>query len=150
PFKAALQLLRASEQPEDLIARLCQFIREAPDVETSHIRPFVVARQWGCDRWTVLRLFLEATRAGFLEFNWEILCPNCRSTQQPAIVSLAEVRRSSHCEVCQIQYDAQFDQSIELKFAVHPSIRAQDRQTFCLAGPGGKPHVVAQILLDPG
>jgi adenylate cyclase len=58
--------------------------------------------------------------------------------------------RTSHCDVCQIEFDAQFDRSVELKFAVNPAVRKRDDQTFCLAGPGGKPHVLSQAWLQSG
>jgi class 3 adenylate cyclase len=87
---------------------------------------------------------------GLLQFRWEVLCPNCRSSREPLTASLSELKRAAHCDVCQIQFDAEFDKSVELKFTVHPSVRKISDQTFCLAGPGGKPHVLRQLLLQPG
>jgi class 3 adenylate cyclase len=125
-------------------------LREAPDVELTHIRPLAVARRWNADPWEVLSLFLHATRGGLLDFRWEILCPNCRSSRQQPVKSLSGLTRTSHCDVCQIEFDAQFDRLVELKFAVNPAIRQRDDQTFCLAGPGGKPHVLSQTWLEAG
>ena len=93
---------------------------------------------------------LLAAHGGLLQFRWEILCPNCRSARAPLATSLAELKREAHCDVCQIRFDAEFDKSVELKFTVHPSVRKISDQTFCLAGPGGKPHVLRQLLLQPG
>lgn len=149
-LQAGLKKLRETGQPADLIRRLEEMLRASPDVELSHIRPFSVARGWGCDRWPVLRLFLHATNCGLLNFSWEVLCPNCRSSRQPATTSLSSLRQSVHCEVCQISYDGQFDKSVELKFKVSPAVRPNEAQTFCLAGPGGKPHIVSQLMLAPG
>ena len=145
-----LKHLRGASQPPALVKRIEQFLRESPDVELTHIRPFAVARQWGADRWEVFRLFLHATRAGLLDLRWEILCPNCRASRQPLTTSLSRIQREAHCEVCHIKYDADFDKSVELKFAVNPAVRALDDQTYCLAGPGGKPHVASQLWLEPG
>ena len=149
-MQAGLGKLRVAGQPEELVHHLDRFIREMPDIEISHIRPFAVAWIWQRDRWGVLDLFLHATRAGLMDLSWEVLCPNCRSTRLPPASSLKEMHRTSHCGVCQIKFDAQFDKSVELKFSVSPAIRLGDRQTFCLAGPGGKPHVVSQLVLAPG
>jgi len=146
---SGLKLLRAAGQPPALVNRLEQFLRDTPDVELTHIRPFAVARQWGADRWEVFRLFLHATRAGLLDLRWEILCPNCRASRDPLTTSLSRLKREAHCEVCHIKYDADFDKSVELKFAVNPAVRSLDDQTYCLAGPGGKPHVASQLWLEP-
>ena len=132
------------------VARLADWLRYVPDVELTHIRPKAMARTWNADTWETLRLMLQAAHAGLLQFRWEILCPNCRSTRAPLATRLAELKREAHCDVCQIRFDAEFDKSVELKFAVHPSVRKISDQTFCLAGPGGKPHVLRQLLLQPG
>jgi class 3 adenylate cyclase len=144
-----LEKLRADGQPAILITRLEQFLRESPDVELTHIRPLAVARRWACDGWEVVTLFLHATRRGLLDLSWEILCPNCRSTRTP-VNTLRELHRTAHCDVCQIEFDAQLDKSVELKFAVNPAVRPREEQTFCIAGPGGTPHVVSQFWLAPG
>jgi class 3 adenylate cyclase len=137
-------------QPVELIRKLETFLRETPDVEMTHIRPFAVARKWKEDQWDVVRLFLHATRCGLLDFRWEVLCPNCRSTRETPAGSLAQLKRTSHCDVCQIEFDGEFDKSVELKFAVNRAVRPCEEQTFCMAGPGGKPHVTCQTWLEPG
>lgn len=150
PLQTGLARLRQSGQPIALCEKLEAFIRSVPDVEAGHLRPLAIARSWRADVWQVLRLFLAATRVGLLDLRWEILCPNCRSSRQPLTTSLAQLERTAHCEVCQIHFDAEFDRSVELKFAIHPSVRPLAEQTFCLSGPGGKPHVAAQIFLQAG
>jgi class 3 adenylate cyclase len=148
--QAGLDKLRRTGLSTENIDRLQKMLREAPDVELTHIRPLAVARHWNTDPWEVLSLFLHATRSGLLDFRWEILCPNCRSSRQQLVKSLSRLGRRSHCEVCQIEFDAQFDKSVELKFAVNPAVRRRDDQTFCLAGPGGKPHVISQTWVESG
>jgi len=144
---AGLKKLRAENLP--LVENLREFLAESPDVELSRIRPFAVARKWDADRWDVLKLFLHGTRAGLFNLSWEVLCPSCRSTGTPRNTSLGQVACAAHCDVCNIKFDAEFDKSVELKFSVHPSVRPCDDRKFCLIGPGGRPHVASQILLEP-
>lgn len=139
----------AEETQRNLISQLERFVRESPDVELARIRPFAMARRWNEDRWNVLRLFLLATRAGLLDLSWEVLCPNCRSTRQGITRQLSEMKAEAHCEVCQIRFDGEFDKSVELKFTVNSSIKSCEEKTFCLAGPGAKPHVIGQIVIGP-
>ncbi len=149
-LQAGLRLLRADDCLPPLASRLEALLREAPDAALTHLRPLALARSWGADPWEVITLFLHATRAGLLDLRWEVLCPNCRSSRAPAITSLDRLKRSSHCDACQIRFDAEFDRSVELKFAVNPAIRPRLEQTYCLAGPGGRPHIVAQVRLEAG
>ena len=144
-----LNKLRAEKMAAPLVAKLSALLTESADVELSHIRPFAVAKNWRADRWDVLKLFLHATRAGLLNLRWEVLCPNCRATRTPHTARLADLAHTAHCDVCNIRFDAQFDKSVELKFSVNPSVRPCDEQTFCLVGPGARPHIAAQIYLEP-
>ena len=94
--------------------------------------------------------FCRATRAGLLNLSWEVLCPNRRGTRQPRTNPRWRTSPgSAHCDVCNIRFDAEFDRSVELKFSVHPSVRPCDEQMFCLVGPGARPHIAAQISLEP-
>ena len=149
-LRSGLDKLRHIDLASDRIDLLERLIRESADVELTHIRPFAIAKKWDSDRWDVLALFLHATECGLLDFRWEILCPNCRSSRNQLVHSLSGISRTSHCDVCQIEFDAEFDKSVELKFAVNQAIRPRQEQTYCLAGPGGKPHVISQIWLQPG
>jgi adenylate cyclase len=149
-LQAGLQKLAQSGPPPDLVRRLETFLRESPDVELTHIRPLALARRWGADAWWTVGLLLRATRCGLLNLSWEVLCPNCRSSRQSPAASLWQIKSLAHCDVCEIKYDAEFDKSVELKFSVNPAVRPVDPQTFCLAGPGGKPHVLSQVWLEPG
>jgi class 3 adenylate cyclase len=148
-LEAGLNKLRGQLPDTPLVETLRGFLTESPDVELCRIRPFTVARKWGADRWEVLRLFLHATRAGLFTFSWEVLCPNCRTAPPARTTSLAQLAHTAHCDVCNIKYNAEFDKSVELKFSVHPSVRPCEEQIFCLIGPGAKPHIAAQICLEP-
>jgi adenylate cyclase len=144
-----LAKLRAEKLPPMLLDQFRGFLLDSPDVALSHIRPFTIAKRWQASRWEVLRLFLRATHAGLLNLRWEVLCPNCRSTRLPRASSLADIKETAHCDVCNIRFDAEFDRSVELKFSIHPAVRPCDEQTFCLVGPGARPHIAAQINLEP-
>lgn len=149
-WAAAIDKIRAAGISPVWESRLERLLRDAPEQELSHLRPLVWARRWETEADETVRVFLEATRAGLLELSWEVLCPNCRSTRMAPIRALADLRGQSHCDVCQIAYDAEFDRSVELKFAVHPAVRATTPRTYCLAGPGGTPHVLARLTLEAG
>jgi adenylate cyclase len=149
-LRGGIERLRREVGDDATVERLAGWLRSAPDVELTHIRPKTLAREWNLDMWAMLRVMLFGAHGGLLQFRWEILCPNCRSTRAPQTIGLAGLKRESHCDVCQINFDAEFDKSVELKFTVHPAVRKVPDQTFCLAGPGGKPHVFRQLLLQPG
>jgi class 3 adenylate cyclase len=63
--------------------------------------------------------------------------------------SLDELSRNVHCDGCNIDFDVNFEQSVELTFHPNASIRHVEVDTFCVGGPQVTPHIVAQQLLPP-
>ncbi|MEI6861975.1 MAG: DUF5939 domain-containing protein, partial [Verrucomicrobiota bacterium] len=96
-----------------------------------------------------LHLFLHATRAGLLDFSWDMICPHCRGAQKPA-ASLAGVTSVAHCESCDVDFTTNFDQCIELTFTPNAAVRAVMRADYCVGGPQVTPHIVAQQSLASG
>jgi adenylate cyclase len=140
------QLTRAV-RPE-LTGLLKERICEGSDDQLTRIRPFALADLWAADRLEVLRLFLHATSAGLFELRWELMCPNCR-VPKAETGSLVRLPVQFHCDTCGISYDADLDQRVELRFSVHPAIRAADEAVYCIGGPLRMPHAVAQQYIQP-
>ncbi|MFD3166624.1 adenylate/guanylate cyclase domain-containing protein [Herpetosiphon sp. NSE202] len=134
---------------QQLIDRLFQLIQTQRDEDVATMRPFVLADAWGAERLSVLRVFLYATWTGLLDMNWDVLCPNCRVAREPT-PHLRDLTASAHCEVCNINYDVNFDEYVELRFSVSPKVRSASGTTFCALGsPALNEHIVAQARLKP-
>ncbi|HUS15415.1 MAG TPA: adenylate/guanylate cyclase domain-containing protein, partial [Chloroflexia bacterium] len=95
------------------------------------------------------RVFLYATRAGLLDLHWDVLCPNCRVAKNQ-VGSLADLSREAHCDTCNIRYDVNFDEYVELRFTVSDAVREVYQATFCIAAPYQTRHILAQFNLAPG
>ena len=137
-----------ARQPPAAVERLAGYVREADDLSVQQMRPYALADLWQADRRETLKLFLHATRAGLLNFQWDVLCPHCRGTKATS-GSLGTLDASAHCETCNLDFTANFDQSVELTFSPNAGIRAVTRVDYCVGGPQVTPHIVAQQMLDP-
>jgi len=124
-------------------------IRMAPDHVVERMRPWQMARMWGLDGDRVLDAFLVAAHVGLVELNWSILCPNCRvpSDNRP---SLRRLTPQAHCEACNINYDVEFVESVELTFKTSGQIRPIETHTYCVGSPANTLHVAVQQRLLPG
>ncbi len=134
---------------QEIVTRLLDMIEQGDDVSLARIRSHVLADHWGARRRDVLELCLWATRAGLLDLRWDLLCPLCRGAKQTG-ATLRDIRGDVHCDVCNIDFKANFDRSVELTFRPNPSIRRVEVEEFCVGGPQVTPHIVAQQLLQPG
>ncbi|HYO63872.1 MAG TPA: DUF5939 domain-containing protein [Pyrinomonadaceae bacterium] len=141
-------LLEQGARP-DLAERLAELVGRGDDMTLARLRPYALADHWREPRREVLELFLRATRAGLLDFRWDLLCPLCRGPQHSS-ASLKDLRTSAHCDACDVDTKANFDRSVELTFRPNASVREVSVREFCTGGPRVTPHVVAQQILRPG
>ncbi len=142
-------LIAGAGQPKRAVDRLGGFLTAADDLSAARMRPYALADQWNDDRRETLKLFLHATRSGLLDFSWDLICPHCRGAQAPQ-GSLNTLSATAHCPSCDVDFTANFDQSVELTFRPNPSVREVVRADYCVGGPQITPHVIAQQELAPG
>jgi class 3 adenylate cyclase len=144
--------VESSETPASKVAiaeRLADFIEHGDDLAVSRIRAYKLADDWNEPRRLVLEVCLRATRAGLLDFQWDLLCPLCRGAQQSG-VSLKDIQTDVHCAACQIDFTINFDRYVELTFRPNAAVRRVETHSYCVGSPHWTPHVVAQQLLPPG
>jgi adenylate cyclase len=146
---AVRQTLLDEGADSDLLAHLIDTIEHADPLTLSRLRPYALADYWHADRQAVLKLCLVATRFGLLDFRWDLLCPLCRNPQDSS-PTLGSLKTEEHCPVCHIDFEANFERSVELTFRPNPAIRPTETATFCVGWPQSTPHIVTQQLLAPG
>jgi class 3 adenylate cyclase len=146
--RARARLIASGIRPA-LADKITTQISTADDPDVIKMRPFVLADRWNEPRLEVLRAFLYATRSGMLDLEWDVICPSCRGTsvRNPHLSDLAS---EAHCPTCQIRYDVDFEESVELRFSVSPDLRIAEDATFCAGGPANTRHILAQLWLEPG
>ena len=154
--RAARHRLRSSQSSlaqagfeEDVVRRLTRHIELESDEACDRIKPYALADEWGAGRLEVLTLCLHATRLGLLELAWNLMCPLCRGPKGQAS-SLSELRHRGHCTSCNIEFDANFDRSVEVTFRPSQRIRECVVPCFCVGGPGNTPHVILQQSIASG
>src|SRR5262249_40089375 len=163
PFEASRGLSgKRRRRLEHLLDRLCErgidpsvveklgdFLTLAPPHEVTRIRPLTLARRLALDPEQVVVACLRGTREGLFLLLWDILCPVCRI---PCEIkdTLRALREHGHCEACNLDFDLDFANSVEMIFRVHPEVRASEVGTYCIGGPVHSPHVAAQLPVAPG
>lgn len=135
-------LVADAAQPLPLVEKLQEFITTADDLAAARIRPYALAGEWRGGRTETLHLFLHATRAGLLDFSWDLVCPHCRGAKERQ-TTLGAVQADAHCDSCHLDFTVNFDQSIELTFTPNASVRAVRRADYCVGGPQVTPHIVS-------
>jgi adenylate cyclase len=132
----------------ELGRRLVDLIATAPDDRVMRIRPYELADEWGVPRRDLLSTCLLAVRAGVLQLRWELVCPSCR-TGASSTDSLGELSTHGACQLCEIGFGLNLDESLEATFRPPDGIRQIEVGPFCVGSPSRMPHVVSQAILEP-
>lgn len=142
-------LLAKSPVDERYVDLLHQYLVGKSDHDVAQIEPVQVAKLWNADLDDTLRVLLYATKAGLLNLSWNVICPNCRVSKVEHN-SLSQLEQQFHCDLCGVNYDANFDQFVELNFSIHPTVRQAYAEVYCIGGPMITPHVKAQQVIEKG
>jgi serine/threonine protein kinase/class 3 adenylate cyclase len=132
-----------------VIERLGDFLALAPPQEVARIRPLALARRLGLNADQVVSACLLGARDGALILLWDLLCPVCRIPSQ-VMETLRSLREHGHCEACQIDYELDFTNAVEMIFRAHSTIRETELRIYCIGGPAHSPHVAAQVRISAG
>ena len=148
-YERLIALYREHGADDATALTLAEFVAYAPDVQVQKIRPKEISLKSKVHFSATTGFLLTATRAGLFDMHWEILCPACRAPNAESR-SLSLLTGESHCEFCDIRYDADFDRNVEVCFSPHGSIRKIEPVMYCRGNPGQTPHIYAQLTLLPG
>lgn len=133
----------------DLVLRLTRHIEMSDEMDLSKIQVRPLARKWGVDPRDLLFVCLHATRVGLLKLSWDVICPHCRGSRLE-VDTLGDLPPSGDCSVCDVEFENDREESIEVTFHVHPSIRDIPKLFYCSAEPATKKHIEVQLRLAPG
>ncbi len=146
--RARDQLIAAGSSPA-IVDSMLRLIREETDLELVNIKPLQLAQRHGFDEEQTVLTFLQATREGYLELRWSVICPSCRGNKAEE-TDLSRLKTEAHCSSCNIRFDANFESAVELTFRPVAALRSIQIGYFCVGGPMRTPHVVAQKNLSSG
>ena len=133
----------------DCVDALIDWIRTGDDQDLHRIQIRERARVWKLPEQELLKVALYATRAGLLSLSWDTVCPHCRGVRDEN-ETLDKLQAASHCGACQVSFKTDTQESVEVTFRVHPSIRDVPEQLYCSAEPARKEHIRVQWTLPPG
>ncbi|MEM8916829.1 MAG: DUF5939 domain-containing protein, partial [Pseudomonadota bacterium] len=131
-----------------LARRLADLLLTSQEADIMRLRPLALAHDWQKAERDVVELCLKATLVGLLEVRWDLLCPRCRGAKVTTD-SLDRLPSDAHCPSCNIDYDRNFAENIELCFRPAKAVREVADGEFCLFAPMSTPHVAAQVTVPP-
>lgn len=132
-----------------IVNHLVQFIKKADDEDLVRIHPFHLAEYWGEKKYSVLNVFLHASKLDFLDFNWDVCCPNCKAPKN-TVRKLTEIRTNHYCEECDLDFEMDFNTNTHMVFTPHPLIRKISHRKYSFGEPSATSHKVSQHYLKIG
>ncbi|GBF49898.1 adenylate/guanylate cyclase [Leptospira ryugenii] len=120
---------------------IIEYLKRANDNEIDRIRVKSISQLLDLDPNEVLKFFLYGCRFGIFTLSWDVICPHCRGVRT-SVQKLGDMPPDDECEVCEIQFNTTEQNSIEVTFHMHPSVRVVEKQFFCAAEPNTKKHIL--------
>jgi class 3 adenylate cyclase len=144
---ALASALHAAGFDAALVERVARWVRTGDEQDLARIQVRERARSWQTPEDELLSLFLHATREGLFQLSWDVVCPHCRGVREEH-GQASGIPRNGHCPACAIDFET--EDSVEITFHVHPSVRPIEKRVYCAAEPATKAHVRLQQRLAPG
>ena len=141
--------IEASSYGHALASRLADYVLTRPEADVWTIRPLALARLWDVPERHAIELCLQAVRCGLLRLRWDLLCPRCQ-VGKGSLLALDQLPDGAHCDTCNIDYEQDFSNNVELAFHPANAIRPLQSGEYCLSGPMGTPHIKLQLALGAG
>lgn len=129
--------------------KLAKYIILSPEVVLNRIKPFELADYLGLEKFNLLEFMLKATKVGYFDMSWQILCPNCRMPAVGVSKLSAMKNISIHCLMCNLKSKIEYSQNVELIFCPTKEVRSVDSKIFCTSSPSYMPHFIDQFIIDP-
>lgn len=140
--------LHSNQVDAHILEQVIEYIKRGDELDLKRIQPYELADHWELARKDVFKVFIQAAKAGLLNFNWDLYCPECRSIQQSA-KTLNQIHEPIFCNDCEEEFSINFNKTIQLSFTPHPLIRKVENQQYCNRGPQEHSHIYIQQYLNP-
>src|ERR1700744_3760760 len=111
-----------AERGHEAAVLLADYVLDAPDNELERMRPRALARPWKVPPRAAIEACLAAVHDGLLTLRWDLVCPQCRGAKLTA-TSLDQLPQGAHCSSCNIDYERDFTQNVEVTFEPAAAIR---------------------------
>lgn len=122
-LNSRLNIIRATDRfNAQTIDDFVSFIGSAPDEELFRMSPIRYAERANINKETAIDLFLYATHAGILNFNWGVICPSCGAFIT-APSGLRWLNAEKRCSLCQLDTTPSLEERTEVAFTIAPSVR---------------------------
>jgi class 3 adenylate cyclase len=105
-----------------VMARLETLVRTADEGELFRINPVQFADDRGIREDEAIDLFLHGANIGLFDFNWHLLCPACADVVD-SFRKLRSVHSHYSCPLCQMNFEANLDDYVEVSFTIASAIR---------------------------
>lgn len=132
-----------------LTKALSNFLLKADPHSLRRIRPLKLAAAWAVPEQHMIETCIAAHKAGVLSLRWVIICPRCRDGKADT-GDLADVPGAAHCTSCNVDFDRDFLNNVELVFSPSAWLRTLPQGSFCMMAPANVPHIKWQEAVAPG
>lgn len=100
-------------------------------IQRVRINPYEVAADTDQPVGDIISIALNGVAHGLFDMRWQVHCPHCNMVADEH-ENFFELTGTSHCQMCDVDFDADFLARVEVTFSLNPGIETLDLPGFCL------------------
>lgn len=125
-IKQKTQALKArkgadSEAIESIVASARHWFESGDLIKIHRINPHTVEARTGVPVSRLVPEFLHGVRGHLFDLHWDVHCPHCNGITQE-YDNLSEAGEPGECPMCEVEFDVDFIQRVEVTFSLNKEI----------------------------
>lgn len=117
-----------------------EYLKAADDLDLDRLHLKKISKEVNLPLDLLLSVAHQMVKEGLLSLSWDVICPHCRGVRaENSALSVIEMKNA--CEACEIDFDLNLEESVEVVFRVTEKIRKVQKFVYCAAEPAKKSHI---------
>lgn len=133
------QLKERPESNPAAVDAIEQWILQSDPFQRLRMHAFEIADYARIDVYEVVEEFLHGVPIGLFDLHWDVHCPHCDMVTSE-VSSLSDATELSSCKMCQVDFQADFLERVEVAFTLNRAIEYLDIPPICPPPPSIKPR----------
>jgi adenylate cyclase len=137
-FENRLDRARETSQDPETLGIIASTLRNWNDrgdlLALNRINPWRVANENGLRLEQVAPEFIRGVKSQLFSLHWEVHCPHCNGIVNE-YADLAEATEHSNCDMCAVDFPADFNERVEVSFSLAKDILSLHLPPVCEVNP---------------
>lgn len=147
--RKSLPIAEIPAEPLSPYDTLMNYLRNADELDLDRLHLKKLSKELSLPLDLLLDVCQIMVKEGYLSLSWDVVCPHCRGVRAENS-GLAFIKMENTCEACDVDFQPEMEESIEVVFHVTDKLRKIQKIVYCAAEPFKKKHIKLNQIISAG